>query len=60
VGGSWSEFSSRLRESIPGNGGRLGLYLVMEEITPQLNYTGIFRLDAQSRLLAEGGKRSLA
>ena len=43
--GSWKIFSQALQSSTPGNKGQLGLYLVMEEITPQLNHKGIFRIN---------------
>ena len=44
AGGSWERFSALLRESTPGNGGKLGLYLDSFEITPQIDRTGAFRV----------------
>lgn len=43
---SWKTFSEALASSKPGNHGKLGLYLLMEEITPQMNHTGTFHLKA--------------
>lgn len=49
--GDWDRFSRCLRESQPGNGGVLGLWLCLEEIIPLLPYRGTFRQDAQGKLL---------
>jgi xylulokinase len=49
AGGDWGRFSELLRESRPGNGGKLGLYLAMEEIIPVLPYRGIYRVDEQGQ-----------
>jgi len=49
--GHWTAFSQALERSSPGNNGYIGLYVVMEEITPQLNKTGIFRADASGKLV---------
>lgn len=43
---------SLLREGTPGNGGTLGLFLDMFEITPQINRQGTFFVDAEGRQLA--------
>eukprot|EP00752_Nemacystus_decipiens_P002575 g2413.t1 len=53
AGGSWGTFSGLLREGRPGNGGTLGLFLDMFEITPQINRQGNFVVDAEGRQLAQ-------
>lgn len=42
-GSSWEDFDELLRSTPAGNGGRLGLFIDMPEITPQINITGRFR-----------------
>ncbi|CAM9344138.1 unnamed protein product [Scytosiphon promiscuus] len=47
AGGDWDAFSSLLRDGKPGNGGKLGLFLDLFEITPQINRQGRFVVDGQ-------------
>eukprot|EP00903_Cladosiphon_okamuranus_P010615 g10038.t1 len=53
AGGKWGAFSDLLREGRAGNGGTLGLFLDMFEITPQINRQGNFVVDAEGRQLAQ-------
>ncbi|CAM9733519.1 unnamed protein product [Pylaiella littoralis] len=41
--GSWAELDKVLASTPPGNGGRIGLFVDMPEITPQIATTGRFR-----------------
>eukprot|EP00903_Cladosiphon_okamuranus_P007840 g7585.t1 len=41
--GSWAELDQLLASTQPGNGGRIGLFVDMPEITPQIATTGRFR-----------------
>ncbi|CAN0479091.1 unnamed protein product, partial [Discosporangium mesarthrocarpum] len=41
--GDWGVFDRLLRSSPPGNGGKVGLYLDLPEITPEIKLTGRFR-----------------
>lgn len=43
--GSWAGFSQALRDSVPGNGGRIGFYLDEPEITPPMMRPGYYRFD---------------
>ncbi|CBJ33890.1 conserved unknown protein [Ectocarpus siliculosus] len=54
AGGSWDVFSRLLRDGRPGNGGKLGLFLDLFEITPQINRQGNFVVDAEDRQSAQG------
>ncbi|MCA1809174.1 MAG: xylulokinase [Kiritimatiellia bacterium] len=49
AGGSWDQFARALDVIPPGNGGRIGFYHAVPEITPPTARTGIFRFDAQGR-----------
>lgn len=49
---------SLLREGRPGNDGKLGLFLDMFEITPQINRQGSFVVDAEGRQYAQVRKRT--
>lgn len=42
-GGEWKKFDDMLASTPPGNGGRIGLFVDMPEITPQIGTTGRFR-----------------
>lgn len=46
---SWSDFARCLESTPPGNGGQLGFYIEVPEITPPLLKTGRRRFDAQDR-----------
>ncbi|CAM9776814.1 unnamed protein product [Ectocarpus sp. 8 AP-2014] len=64
AGGSWdcrsptnqieSNRTRLLRDGRPGNGGKLGLFLDLFEITPQINRQGNFVVDAEDRQSAQG------
>ncbi|CAM9356683.1 unnamed protein product, partial [Hapterophycus canaliculatus] len=41
--GSWTELDTMLASTPPGNGGHIGLFVDMPEITPQISTTGRFR-----------------
>ncbi|CAM9333617.1 unnamed protein product [Pylaiella littoralis] len=56
AGGSWDEFSALLRDGNPGNGGKLGLFLDLFEITPQINRQGSFVVDAEDRRSSHKGE----
>ena len=47
--GSWDAFSRALEGTEPGNGGRIGLYIQVPEITPPLLNTGYHRRGASGR-----------
>lgn len=42
-----------MRDGRPGNGGKLGLFLDLFEITPQINRQGSFVVDAEDRQSAQ-------
>eukprot|EP00752_Nemacystus_decipiens_P016481 g14732.t1 len=58
--GSWAELDKLLASTRPGNGGRIGLYVDMPEITPQIATTGRFRRgpedDAEHEAFARGAE----
>jgi xylulokinase len=49
---SWKEFTAAMERTPPGNGGRIGFYLVEPEITPPILKTGIHRFGAGGRKVA--------
>ncbi|CAN0079526.1 unnamed protein product, partial [Discosporangium mesarthrocarpum] len=60
---TWAEFSRRekvLAESPPGNRGKLGMFLDLFEITPQINRQGRFFVDGQDRPVEEEGGFTVA
>jgi xylulokinase len=51
AGGSWDAFSRALSATRPGNGGCIGFYVRVPEITPPTRKTGILRFDVRGRLV---------
>ncbi|CAM9213716.1 unnamed protein product [Chrysoparadoxa australica] len=51
--GSWDKFELCLKSTQPGNGGKLGLFLDLAEITPQLERTGDYFCNADGEALEE-------
>ncbi|MFO7534557.1 MAG: xylulokinase [Kiritimatiellia bacterium] len=45
---SWDAFGERVARTPPGNGGRIGFYMLEPEITPPILKTGIFRFGADA------------
>ena len=48
-GGDWDTFDGLLDGTPPGNGGKIGMYVLEPEITPPITRTGIYRFDAEDR-----------
>ena len=40
--GKWSEFDESLNRTVPGNNGKIGIFIENPEITPKINCTGHF------------------
>jgi xylulokinase len=49
AGGSWDRFNRALDDTKPGNGGCVGFYVRVPEITPPTLKTGILRFDRRGR-----------
>lgn len=49
AGGSWDGFGKALASTAPGNGGCIGFYVRVPEITPPTLKTGILRFDGRGR-----------
>jgi xylulokinase len=49
AGGSWDAFNKALAATRPGNGGCVGFYVRVPEITPPTLKTGILRFDGRGR-----------
>jgi hypothetical protein len=48
-GAMWPAFDAALRSTPPGNGGVLGLYLPLPEITPVVSTTGFWCAEQRSK-----------
>jgi xylulokinase len=42
---NWDTFNDLLKQSVPGNSGKMTFYFLESEITPTFNRTGIFRFE---------------
>ncbi|CAN0205913.1 unnamed protein product [Ectocarpus sp. 4 AP-2014] len=51
--GSWGELDKILASTSPGNGGHIGLFVDMPEITPQIATTGRFRRGPEDEVVDE-------
>ncbi|CAM9439927.1 unnamed protein product [Ectocarpus fasciculatus] len=51
--GSWGELDKVLASTSPGNGGHIGLFVDMPEITPQIATTGRFRRGPEDQVVDE-------
>ncbi|CBJ25521.1 similar to xylulokinase homolog [Ectocarpus siliculosus] len=51
--GSWGELDKILASTSPGNGGHMGLFVDMPEITPQIATTGRFRRGPEDEVVDE-------
>jgi len=52
VGPNWADFDAALKSTAPGNGGLLGLALDLPEITPEIDRTGAWHVDAAGKAIA--------
>ena len=53
AGKSWDKFGKILRDTPPGNNGRISFYVDQPEITPPIMKTGVYRFDSKGKKVAK-------